>query len=115
MSLPLRPITIPIEAHTSVVSIPPQGPLLGLSRSWQQDTETALIMLQGNPGYPPRKLPTHVPTVRYQDSILQGCEAPAPRKARYHPPLPPSRVPSLARLPHMSFLPTVTNPASLVF
>ena len=55
MRLPLRPITCPTEAHTSVVPIPPQGPLLGLSRSWQQDTETALIMLQGNPGYPPRE------------------------------------------------------------
>ena len=39
---------------------PPQGPLLGLSRSWQQGTETALVMLQGDPRYPPRKLPTHV-------------------------------------------------------
>ena len=41
---------------------PPQSPLLGLSRSWQQDTETALIVLQGDPRHPPRKLPTHVPT-----------------------------------------------------
>jgi len=49
MSLPLRLITCPTEAHTSVMSTPPQGPLLGLSRSWQQDTETALIMLQWRP------------------------------------------------------------------
>ena len=41
---------------------PPKSPLLGLSRSWQQDTETPLIMLQGDPKYPPHKLPTHVPT-----------------------------------------------------
>mmetsp|Transcript_20714 Transcript_20714/g.47969 ORF Transcript_20714/g.47969 Transcript_20714/m.47969 type:complete len:278 (-) Transcript_20714:226-1059(-) len=101
MSLPLRLITCPTEAHTSVMSTPPQGPLLGLSRSWQQDTETALIMLQDDPGYPPRKLPTHVPTVRYQDSILQGCEVRLPRKAPYHPPLPPSRSLSLVRLSHI--------------
>ena len=28
---------------------PPLSPLLGLSRSWQQDTETALVMLQWRP------------------------------------------------------------------
>jgi hypothetical protein len=71
-SLTLRPTTCPTEAHTSAVAIPPQGPLLSLSRSWQQDTETALIMLQSDLKYPPRKLPSHVPTVRNQDSILQG-------------------------------------------
>ena len=79
-----------------MVSIPPQGPLLSLNRSWQQDTETALIMLQSDLKYPPRKLPSHVPTVRNQDSSLQGYEAPVAAKAPDHPPLPPSRVPSLA-------------------
>ena len=50
MSLPMRLITSPTEAHTSVVSTPRKVPcLVSLTRSWQQDTETALIMLQGDP------------------------------------------------------------------
>ena len=61
---------------------PHQSPLLGLSRSWQQDTETVLIMLR----YPPRKLPTRVPTRAVLRTASYSVEVPVAAKAPGHPP-----------------------------
>ena len=78
---------------------PPSSSLLGLSRSWQQDTETALIMLQGDPRYPPRKLQTHVPTRAALRTASYRVEVPVAAKAPGHPPYLPRESPRLLLTP----------------
>jgi len=78
---------------------PPSSSLLGLSRSWQQDTETALIVLQGDPRYPPRKLLTHVPTRAVLRTASYRVEVPVAAKAPGHPPYLPRESPRLLLTP----------------
>ena len=59
-------------SHFSDGYPPPRSPAWSQSLLAAGHRKPRSSCYSGDPGYPPRKMPSRVPTVRYQDSILQG-------------------------------------------